>query len=277
MKHERYSVVAEQLHRQRSAAGWWPAPVSKQLGVAVIAVSCALGAACTAEINGSMGNHGSSAAPGGTTPGAGQGGNSASGPGASGALSLPGGDAPSARMHKLTASEFANSVHDLLGTDAPLGPVEPDSIVGGFSAIGASTVAMSPAGVGLYETATGTATDYVFSDATRAAAVLPCVPTGTTDTACATKAIEAFGRRAFRRPLTDAETTRFVTLAMTIAAKAGSSVLAGMRHAVWAMLQSPSFLYRVELGAASAADAGRLKYSDFENASRLAATLWGSV
>jgi hypothetical protein len=92
-----------------------------------------------------------------------------------------------------------------------------------------------------------------------------------------TQALAAFGRRAFRRPLTDAETTRFVTLATTIAGQAGSSALAGMRHAVWAILQSPSFLYRVELGAASAADGGRLKYGNFEMASRLAAALWASV
>ena len=180
-------------------------------------------------------------------------------------------------MHKLTASEFTNSVNDLLGAAAPVSAVEPDDVVAGFASVGASTVAMSPSGVGLYEDATGAATDYAFSDPTRAAAVLACVPTGTTDTACASKALAAFGRRAFRRPLTDAETTRFVTLAMTIAAKPGSSVLAGMRHAVWAMLQSPSFLYRVELGAASAADGGRVKYDPFEMASRLAATLWGSV
>jgi PAS domain-containing protein len=180
-------------------------------------------------------------------------------------------------MHKLTASEFANSVHDLLGGDAPLGPVEPDSIVASFSAIGASTVAMSPAGVGLYETATGTATDYVFSDATRAASVLACVPQTTSDAACITRALSAFGRRAFRRPLTDAEISRFSTLATAIGNGDGGSVLVGMRHAIWAILQSPSFLYRVELGTPSAADGGALKYTSWEMASRLAGALWNSV
>jgi hypothetical protein len=164
-----------------------------------------------------------------------------------------------------------------LGTGTPVSGVEPDTIVSGFGSVGASSVAISPAGVGLYEDATGAATAYAFSDATHAAAVLSCIPTGTTDTACASTALAAFGRRAFRRALTDAETMRFVTLAMTVAVKPGSSVLAGMRHAVWAILQSPSFLYRVELGAPSAADQGRVKYTDFEVASRLAATLWGSV
>jgi hypothetical protein len=155
--------------------------------------------------------------------------------------------------------------------------VEPDNIVEGFANVGASSVAMSPAGVGQYEAATGAATEYAFADATRAAAVLSCVPKSTMDTACATQALSAFGRRAFRRPLTDAETTRFLTLATTIGNKTGSNVLSGMRHAVWAILQSPSFLYRVELGTASATDGGRLKYTSFEMASRLASTLWNTV
>jgi len=274
MKHERYSVFAKQLHRQRLAGGRLRTLLPKRVGVAAVVACCALGAACTAEIDGSMGQHGSGASPGGSTPGGGSG---TPTPGAPGELSLPGGDAPVARMHKLTASEFANSVHDLLGSDAPLGPVEPDSIVGGFSAIGASTVAMSPAGVGLYETATGAATDYAFSDATRAGKVLSCVPQGTSDSACITKALSAFGRRAFRRPLTDAEVTRFSTLVTTIGNGASSNVLIGMRHAVWAVLQSPSFLYRVELGVASPADGGALKYTSWEMASRLAGVLWNSV
>jgi hypothetical protein len=191
-------------------------------------------------------------------------------------LRLPGGTSPEARLRKLTTWEFTNSVQDLLGAGTPLGPVEVDSLVGGFATVGASTVALSPAGVGQYETALGNATQYVFADPTRVAAVFPCVPTSTTD-ACLTQAINAFGRRAFRRSLSQQETTRFVTLATTIGTQAGSNVLTGLRYVVWAILQSPSFLYRVELGQPSAADGGRLKYTSSEIASRLAAALWGSV
>ena len=180
-------------------------------------------------------------------------------------------------MHKLTATEFANSVHDLLGNDAPLSAVEPDNVVSGFASVGASTVAMSAAGVGLYESATGAATEFAFSDATKAAKVVSCVPQDATDSACLSKAIAAFGRRAFRRPLTDDEVARFVKLSTTIAGGTGGNVLIGLRHAVWAILQSPSFLYRVELGVASAADGGRLKYTSFEMASRLAAALWNGA
>ncbi|HVR60605.1 MAG TPA: DUF1592 domain-containing protein [Polyangia bacterium] len=193
-------------------------------------------------------------------------------------ISLSGGDLPAPRIHKLTATEFANSVHDLLGDAAPLGPVEPDTTIGfGFTSAAASVATVSPDGVAQYETATGAATDYAFGDPARAAALLPCMPSGPTDQACMKQALAAIGRRAFRRPLTDAEQARYVTLASTIAGNPGNTALTGLRHAVWAILQSPSFIYRVELGTASQADGGRLKFNDFEMASRLAGALWASV
>jgi hypothetical protein len=181
-----------------------------------------------------------------------------------------------ARIHKLTASEFTNSLQDLLGSKVPLSAVEPDTEIDGFANIGASTVSVSPSGVGLYETAVDAAAEYVFSDAARAAAVVSCVPQTTTDVACTTRAVQGFGRRAFRRPLTDAESASFVGVATSIGDEA-KSALVGLKYAVSAILQSPAFLYRVELGAPSASDAGRLKYSSFEMTSRLAATLWNSV
>jgi Protein of unknown function (DUF1592)/Protein of unknown function (DUF1588)/Protein of unknown function (DUF1595)/Protein of unknown function (DUF1585)/Protein of unknown function (DUF1587) len=244
-------------------------------------------AACAGQVSGTTGNGpggagttGAATGAGGTstqqmTGTAGTAAPPVSGP--SSLLSLPGGSAAPARLHKLTTVEFTNSVRDLLGSGAPLSTVEPDDVSSGFATVGASLVSISPSGVSQYEDATGAATDYAFSDATRAAALLACVPTGPTDKACFSQALAAFGRRAFRRPLTDAETTRYVTLATTIAGQAGSSAMAGLRHAVWAILQSPSFMYRVELGVASAGDGGRLKYTDYEVASRLAGALWSSV
>ncbi len=202
-------------------------------------------------------------------------------------LSFPVGTTPIARLRRLTTPEFTYSMQDLLGSDAPVSPLDPDVLVGafgpvsvsvgGFATIGASTVAVSPSGVGLYETAIRAATGYAFADPTRAAAILACVPQAATDTACFTQAIKAFGGRAFRRPLTTGETTRFVNLATTIANQSGSSVLVGLRYAALAILQSPGFLYRVELGVPSAEDGGRLKYTSYEIASRLAATFWSSV
>ncbi|HVJ14196.1 MAG TPA: DUF1592 domain-containing protein [Polyangiaceae bacterium] len=196
---------------------------------------------------------------------------------ASALLNLPAGDTPIPRLRRLTKSELEHSLQDLLGAETALTDIETDNVVGGFASIGASSVATSPAGVSLYEGAAIAATEFVLTDATRVASRLACVPASVDDTECLTQAITGFGRRAFRRPLTELETSRFVGLVTAISAEPGSSVLAGLRHALSAILQSPSFLYRSELGVASAADGGRLKYTDFEMASRLAATLWDSV
>jgi hypothetical protein len=223
---------------------------------------------------------GSTTTGGVTTGGTTTGGSTTGGGGTNGPSSLLGlgaGPTPTARLHKLTTFEFANSLHDLLGSAAPVAAVETDFLVNGFATIGASTVTASPAGVSLYETAISGATTYAFADATRAAAALSCVPKATTDTACLTQAVTTFGRRAFRRPLTTEETSRYVNLVTTIGNQMGSSILIGLRHGINAILESPNFLYRVELGASSQADAGRTKYNSFEIASRLAATIWSSA
>jgi hypothetical protein len=249
---------------------------------------CALTGACTGQVSPPAG---AGSGPGGTSTGGspGTGSPSSGGPSSGGAgattapqgkaslLNLPTAPVSATGLHRLTAWEFTNSMQDLLGPAVPLAPVEADTLIGGFASVGASSVAVSPAGVAQYETVLGNATAYAFNDATRASSILACMPKATTDTACLTQAINAFGRRAFRRPLTSAETMSFLTLATNIGNQSGSTALIGVRYAVWAMLQSPDFLYRVELGAPSTADGGRLKYTSFEMASRLAATLWASV
>jgi len=263
------------------------------LKIGQLASGCALLAACTGQISGGgsgqTSNGGGAPGAGIGSSGAGSGGgsmaSSSSGSGAAATpvsgpaslLNLPSTPLPSTRLRRLTAWEFTNSVQDLLGSGVPLAPVEADTLIDNFATVGASSVSVSPAGIATYETVLGNATAYAFQDATHASAILPCMPTATTDTACLTMALNEFGRRAFRRPLTSDETTLFLNLATSIGNQTGSSVLIGIRHAAWAILQSPNFLYRVELGAASAADGGRLKYTSFEMASRLAATLWASV
>lgn len=61
--------------------------------------------------------------------------------------------------------------------------------------------------------------------------------------ACADGFVRAFGRRAFRRPLTDAQAARYVAVA-----DEAPDDRAGYRAAALGMLVSPRFLYRSELG-----------------------------
>jgi len=92
---------------------------------------------------------------------------------------------PVPALRKLTIAEFTNSIHDLLGSSAPVPPqLEPDQQVDGFRSVSASVVAVSPTGVSQYEAAINGATQYAFSSAAQAATVLTCVPVSATDTAC---------------------------------------------------------------------------------------------
>jgi hypothetical protein len=58
-----------------------------------------------------------------------------------------------------------------------------------------------------------------------------------------------FGRIAFRRPLTETETTRYVSISLT--ARAISMISTRDQHVITAFLQSPNFIYMVEAGERS--------------------------
>jgi hypothetical protein len=91
--------------------------------------------------------------------------------------------------------------------------------------------------------------------------------------ACARGFIADFGRRSFRRPLTDLEQTSYFTLFKRGPAlvDTGDDFQRGVRIVLEALLQSPKFLYRVEL---SAGDAGaRVALNGYEVASRLSYAL----
>lgn len=106
-------------------------------------------------------------------------------------------------------------------------------------------------------------------------AVARLIPAGApTDVAGKGKAfITDFGRKAFRRPLTDAEVQSYVTLfnqGPTLTTGMGAFE-AGMRVTLEAFLQSPGFLYRTAIGGTAVA--GRARLTDFEIAANLAYAL----
>lgn len=86
---------------------------------------------------------------------------------------------------------------------------------------------------------------------------------------CVASFVASFGRRAFRRPLTDAERARYEALAL-----GGTDANAGVELTMRAMLVSPAFLYRSEMGVAEGAV---YTLTPYEIASALSYQLWGTM
>lgn len=92
---------------------------------------------------------------------------------------------------------------------------------------------------------------------------------------CLSDTIRTFGRKAFRRPLTDAEVARFEKLGQTTPAGTAAEVA---QTTLEAFLVSPSFLQITELAqTADPAGSGSLELSSYEVAARLSFLLWGSI
>ncbi len=175
-------------------------------------------------------------------------------------------------LKRLTRAQYHNAVIDLVGEGIAV-PIalEPDLPSDGFLVIGGAKSSISALGVERYESAAYDIAEQAMDK--HRDALVPCTPAGVADEACAEAFVTSFGRRAFRRPLGDDEVLRYVDVALEAANKLGD-FHDGLAFALAGMLMSPHFLFRVELGEA---DGGRLRYTDYEMATRLSFFLWNTT
>ena len=146
---------------------------------------------------------------------------------------------------------------------------EPDLSLGGLLSVGAASTTYSPRDVESLEDASFAVAEQVMDTEELRSALVPCEPSGTTDANCAEQFVREFGLRAWRRPLTDEEVTRIARVAGT-AAETLDDFYDGLEYAVAALLQSPHFVFRVELGESG-------DFDEFALASRLSFFLWNSM
>jgi hypothetical protein len=173
-------------------------------------------------------------------------------------------------LRRLTRAQTTHVIVDLFGNDASVPPnPEPDARYSGLLAVGASQAALSPRGVEGYEAAAYALAAEAMEPGRRGRFV-PCTPAAMVDADCAAQALAPFGRRAFRRPLSDGELAAFVAVSGQAAAALGD-FWDGLEFGIAAILQSPDFLYRVELGEDG--PDGR-RFTDWELASRLSFLLF---
>lgn len=185
--------------------------------------------------------------------------------------------APSA-LRRLSVVQYTNAIHDTFGASISVPPrsaLEPDVEASGYLSVDASSVTISRRGVAEYESAAYNIAHQALSDATHRAALVPCAPSGSADLACARMALAPIGLRLYRRPLSDVE----LTAAATLATRAGTQLMdfyAGLEFGIAYLLQSPSFIFREELGTDDPAAPGERLYQGFEMASRLSYFVWNA-
>ncbi len=93
---------------------------------------------------------------------------------------------------------------------------------------------------------------------------------------CARIIVRDLMRRAFRRPVTDADIEPYVKF-IAMAQSQGDSFEQGVRVALEAVLVSPEFLFRIEHDPESGSPATAHRINDFELATRMSYFLWSSM
>lgn len=183
------------------------------------------------------------------------------------------GDAPDAAcdetagpiaLRYLTRVEYENTIRDLFGETMDVtAAFAPDESVGGYFAN--STQAPSSTQLEMFLDTAQTLAQVVVED--RLERFVECQPD---EAGCAQTFIAEFGRRAFRRPLTDDEMAAYASTFETIAAEQEAAL--GLQVVAAAMLASPHFLYvgqRMELTDPQA--------RAYDLASRLSYFVWATM
>jgi hypothetical protein len=179
------------------------------------------------------------------------------------------------RVVRLTHTQYVNSLQDLLGIQDALGDTLPPDALNGFS-FGTSNDLRVDQRLGpQYRSIAEELAERAVEDDAVFRRVVTCQPE---QPDCAEQFIDSFGERAFRRPLTDEEKTRFEALFEQGAEliDTGDDFRDGVQLTLEAMLQSPQFLYRAELGARTGAD-GRVQLDPYERAARLSFLIYDST
>jgi hypothetical protein len=239
------------------------------LVAAVAAAACNHRAAAVPD----AGAAGSTGAPGaaGSIGAAGVGADGGAGADATAAVT-DAGDPGRVTLHRLNRLEYDNTVKDLLGVSTtPAGLFPDDEVAGGFDNA-ADVLHMSPERYQRYFEAAKSLAETVWTDDGLRGRIVTCARDA--NGKCARDVISAFGLRAWRRPLTDAEVTALAQPAVA-AADADAFKLA-LERSVTVMLASMPFLFKVETDPQPTSTAPH-RLTGYELGARLSYLLWSSM
>ncbi|PLK27493.1 DUF1592 domain-containing protein [Novosphingobium sp. TH158] len=173
-------------------------------------------------------------------------------------------------VRRLTESQYRATIADIFAPDVPIaGRFERGLRVDGLLAVGTTYGGMSAFSIEQYDISARSIAAEVTSEKRRAQ-FMPCQPKDEAafDKACATRFVETYGQRLFRRPLTSAERDRYVTVAATAQQKLGK-FHDGLEFALAGMLVSPHFLMRIERTEPDPARPGQQRLDAWSKATRL--------
>ena len=219
----------------------------------------------------------------GTTPAPGTGNDPGTMPGPGGDPGSPGpvscttpspGSAP---LRRLSNAEYENTLSDLFSgvdgvsadIDAATRELPPEAESLGFRNSAEFLTVQSLVAQKYMDAAERIATRAAKSDG-----LVPCKAEAGNELACGKQFIAAFGAKAYRHPLTPEQTARYEALFQKGLADYGFE--AAVEWVVYALLQSPDFLYRVEAGRAGGT-AGVTQPTPSELAVRLSYLFWQST
>ena len=179
-------------------------------------------------------------------------------------------------LRQLTRDEYAQTLRDLLRINfdaAAEAGIPAESTVEGYPNRAGGLV-LEASLIEKYFTATELALDRLFQEPGAKKALLGSIEGQPATAAAIRQVLKPFLRRAFRRPVTDAEVERYAAVADT-SLQAAEPFPVAIRKALKPILLSPHFLLRVEKSPEKPGTIHRI--SDHELAVRLSYFLWGTM
>ena len=179
-------------------------------------------------------------------------------------------------IRRLTRFEYNRTVRDLLGdTSNPADVLPPEEEVAGFNNQAAALTSSDL----LIEQYMKVAEDVSARAVLNVDALLPdCDPGLDGSDTCALAFIQDFGSRAFRRPASQAEIERLKgVFDWAVNDPDLGRFEDGIQLVIEAALQSPSFLYRPELGAETPIEGDVVPFTSWEMATKLSYMLWNTM
>lgn len=181
-------------------------------------------------------------------------------------------------IRRLNESEYRSTIADLFGKKIEVsGRFEPDARQHGLNALGTTSLSISRSGFEQYAAiAQGVLAQAL--DPKNAEQILACGPDDAKifDEACAREVLKTYGRKLFRRAVSDDELGAYVAIAADATPKL-ADFRKGMRSALTAMMVSPDFLFRVERFEWDPESRGELRMDGYSRASRLSYFLWNTA